>query len=484
MLRKLHRSSGNAGLLSQLAPPDHGSMLLAEPIQEDRLRRSAGSIFHFWSPLAATWLMMGLEGPFLVAVIARLPEPKFNLAAFGVAFAFAILVEAPVIMMMSASTALVEDAASFRKLRHFAYTLSAIITGVMLLLVVPPVAEFILKDLIGLPDHVARLTHHALLLLLPWPAAIGYRRFFQGLLIRDGLTRFVAFGTVIRLSVMVSTAVVVFRFTSAPGVYLGAVALSAGVCVEALASRAMVRGTLRKLLQTAGDASSVRAPLDYRRIMEFYTPLALTSLIGLAVHPMVTFFLGRAAYPLESLAVLPVVNALSFIFRALGLSYQEAGIALLGEEQEHVEELGRFALGLGLAASLGLALIAFTPLARIWFETVSGLTHELTAFALVPTRILAPLPALTVLLAFQRAILMQGRSTRPITAATAIEVGGILLTVVLLTHGLGMVGATAAAIAFVAGRLASNTYLTGPCLRVLEKARGSLRQIPGRAAED
>ena len=57
--------------------------------------RSQKSIFLFWLPLAATWIMMSVEGPFLAAVIARLPEPRFNLAAYGVAFAFALLIEAP-----------------------------------------------------------------------------------------------------------------------------------------------------------------------------------------------------------------------------------------------------------------------------------------------------------------------------------------------------------------------------------------------------
>ncbi len=57
-------------------------------------------------------------------------------------------------------------------------------------------------------------------------------------------------------------------------------------------------------------------------------------MLGLAVYPMVTFFMGRAPSPVESLAVFPVVNALSFIFRAMGLSYQEVAIALLGKEYE------------------------------------------------------------------------------------------------------------------------------------------------------
>jgi len=66
-------------------------------------------ILKFWIPLAATWLMMSLEGPYLSALIARLPDPKFNLAAYGIAFSLALIFEAPVIMMMSASTSLAKD---------------------------------------------------------------------------------------------------------------------------------------------------------------------------------------------------------------------------------------------------------------------------------------------------------------------------------------------------------------------------------------
>ncbi len=427
--------------------------------------------------------MMAAEGPFLAAVIARLPDPKFNLAAYGVAFAFALLVEAPVIMIMSASTALVEDAVSFRKLRNFTYSLNAIISGVMLALLIPPVFDFVARSLIGLPEEIARLTHGALLILLPWPAAIGYRRFFQGLLIRDGKTRLVAYGTVVRLSSMAMTAVVMYSMLAVPGAYLGAAALSVGVCAEALAARLMARGTVRKVRETHADEPGAAERLDYRRITDFYIPLALTSVIGLAVHPMVTFLLGRARYPVESLAVLPVVNSLSFIFRSMGLSYQEVAITLLGKNHEHFKELGRFALGLGLAASAALALIAFTPFAGVWFETISGLSPELTAFAIPPTRILVLLPALSVLLSFQRSILVQGRFTRPITAATAVEVAGILLALAVLTHGLGMVGATAAAVAFLVGRLGGNGYLVLPCRRVLAESL-SRRGTRSRPAVD
>ena len=74
---------------------------------------SYSKIFRFWLPLAATWLMMSIEGPFLAAVIARLADPKHNLAAYGVAFSFALIIEAPVIMILSASLALVAGKHSY-----------------------------------------------------------------------------------------------------------------------------------------------------------------------------------------------------------------------------------------------------------------------------------------------------------------------------------------------------------------------------------
>ena len=73
------------------------------------------------------------------------------------------------------------------------------ITAAMLLLLFTPLWDLLTGTWMGLDPEVARLTRTSLLILLPWPAAIGYRRFYQGLLIRTGLTRRVAWGTVIRL---------------------------------------------------------------------------------------------------------------------------------------------------------------------------------------------------------------------------------------------------------------------------------------------
>ena len=425
-------------------------------------------IFLFWLPLAGTWLMMAVEGPYLAAIIARLDRPTENLAAFGVAFAFAIIIEAPVIMLMAAATALVRNRHSYLALRRFAYGLGAILTGAQLVVVLPPVFAWI-ADTVGLPPEVARLTHQGLAIMLPWPVAIGYRRFRQGLLISHNLTRRVAYGTVLRLVTMSIVALVASRIPSLQGVHVGAAALAVGVVVEAVASRWMTREIVSKLLDGQLERAST-TPLTPGAIASFYLPLALTSVLAMAVQPMVTFFMGQSRFALQSLAVLPVVHGLTFIFRALGLSYQEVGIALLGDRRQHYRQIRNFACGLAVAAAAGLGLIAYTPLASIWFLDISGLTPELSAFAFRPVQILALFPAGSVWMAFQRAVLVHARETTSITWASVAEVATVVTVLAVTIHSLSWVGAVAAATGILLGRIVGNLWLIKPAIGVARRA--------------
>ncbi len=326
--------------------------------------------------------------------------------------------------------------------------------------------DLLVRRAMELPDRVATLTVNALFILLPWPAAIGYRRFYHGILIRAGQTRRVAWGTVLRLTAMVAGALLA-RSAGLAGAVVGAVALSSGVCVEALASRLMAVGPVRALAPVSADPEAF--DLSWRGLSAFYWPLALTSTISMAVHPLVTFFMGRAAAPLESLAVLPVLNALVFMFRTPALSYQEVAIAMLGQGRQNRRPVLRFAGLLAVAATAGLILVAWTPASRVWFETVSGLPPDLAAFAVGPLRILSLMPALSVLLNLERAALVHGRRTGPMTTASALEVAAMALVLVVGVLGFDMVGVAAAATAYLVGRLAANLYLATPARQVLQR---------------
>jgi len=130
------------------------------------------------------------------------------------------------------------------------------------------------------------------------------RRFYQGILIRHNRTRFVTYGTITRLGSLTAAALVLSRGNPPGRVWFSIAFLGSGLrggCDPYHGSRraAAAQSGLRR-----GDAAS----LNYREITVFYTPLALTSLLFLSAHSIVTFFVARSQMAVESLAVLPVIG--------------------------------------------------------------------------------------------------------------------------------------------------------------------------------
>ena len=410
--------------------------------------------------------MMAIEGPFLAAVIARMGESATNLAAYGIAYAFGLITEAPVIMLLSASTRLARGRHDYLRLRSFSVGLCAVVTLMLVLLLTPVVFTPLTKTLLSLSEEVASHVYQALLLLLPWPAAIGMRRFYQGVLIARHQPGRVAVGTLFRLLVMSTTAFILWRLDCLAGASLGACALSAGVVAEAMATRWLARRAIA--LSLRDDGEDVVMP-SYAALSRFYLPLAMTPLIGLSIHPVVTFFLGHSYKPLESLAIMPVLYALTFLFRALGLSFPEVAIATLKEGQQNHAVIREFALYLALALGGGLSLIAFTPLNIFWFATLSGLSVDLVQLAIPPLQVMAFFPALTVAIGYQRAILIDAGTTLPVTLATVIEAFAIFIILALLVLYSALPGVTVAALAYLLGRLLALLYLCWPCSNVIRR---------------
>lgn len=440
---------------------------------EGRAPLTAATIFRFFAPLQATWLMMAAEGPFVAAIIARLPDPVPNLAAYGIALAIGFVTEAPIIMMMSASNALVRDAVSYRRLRNFS---TAMNVGVPLLVgtvLVGPVFRGLTDDLLALPPEVAGLARSALFLLLPWPAAIGYRRFCHGILISSGRTRLVAYGTGIRLATMAATGLVLHASGTVPGAVVGTAALSAGVVAEAIAARLWVRADVRRLRATPPSAEA--PPPTRREILDFYLPLALTPLINMAAQPLITFFLGRGRMPIESLAVMPVLGSFGFLFRCSAQAYQDVVIALAPRGPDAPAALRRFAVGLGATMSGAMALVVLTPLGRFWFGEVAHLVPALLALALPAALLLVPTPALSTAVCFQQARLVSRRRTRVLTAGTVVEVATIASVLSLGISRSGFPAVFVAVAAILAGRIAATTFL------LLVAAPGAEAAPPGDA---
>ncbi len=413
-------------------------------------------IIRFWTPLAATWLMMSVEGPFVTAVIARLADETHNLAAFGIAYAFALLAESPVIMLMAAATSLVRGRTSYRRLRRFTLILVVLVTLSLAGALFSPLFDFLIHDVLNLSPLIHDLTHQTLVFMLVWPGAIAWRRFLQGLLIVNNKTGIVSYGTAIRLVVMALTALFFYFHPLLPGAAVGGLALGVGVTAEMLVTWYLSRSTIRRVLaQKEEEGAKV---LSMREIIVFYYPLALATFLGLGIQPMLTFFLGQSRLALESLAILPVVNAFIFIFRSIGLSFQEVAITFLHRSREQFRFLHRFVIKIALTLTSIVLLIVLTPLSRLWYQDINGLSQALTHLSLIPTLIMSLLPALSLYISWQRAVEVQARQTRHLTISTLIEVVVIGLLMLMLIRA-DFIGIQAVAIAMTGGRLMANAYL-------------------------
>jgi hypothetical protein len=412
-------------------------------------------IFWFWLPLATMWLMMAVEQPAISAVMARLPNPEINLAAFGVTFALALLVEGPVIMLLTAGTALPRDRQSYNQLMRFTHIMTITLTALHLLIGLTPLYGFLVRGIIGAPEEVVELSRHGFLLMTPWTAAIAYRRLWQGVLIRFDRTKVVPITIGARLLITTLTLAIGLVWGEINGVYIATIGLSIGVIAAAVVSYAFARTTIQEHL--SADATDGK-PLTLPDLLSFYVPLALTSLIVLANQPLFSTALSRAPDPLLSLAVWPVIMSVLFLGRATAMSYQEAVVALLANSQTY-RQLQRFAWTLAAILGITFGVFAVTPLAHWWYSVVAGLPPHLVEFTVLPTLLIAPLPAIATLISWQRGVLVHLRRTQFITHSVAISLVVLVTMLILGAWLLPLPGATIGALSLTTSVFGEWIYL-------------------------
>lgn len=365
-----------------------------------------------WWPLAASWILMSAELPAISAVIARLQDPAIHLAAYGsVVFPISLIIEAPVIMLLAASTALSKDWDSYLKLRRYMMVSGALLTLLHIIIAFSPLFYIVVRDILGVPETIIEPSRIGLMIMTPWTWSIGYRRFNQGVLIRYGRSKVVSVGTLVRLVADLLILAIGFFLGSLPGIVVGTGAVAFGVIAEAVFIGIRVRPILTQKLQTE---PRVKPPLSRQKFLGFYVPLALTSLLGLAVQPIGSAALSRMPDPLQSLAVWPVAFGLLFILRCFGHAYQEVVVALLDNPGAQ-KRLFHFAHILAGVTTGSLLIFAATPISMFWFSILSGLSPSLSEMAQTGIWFGLFLPLLSVYQNTLQGILVFQHRTRRIT---------------------------------------------------------------------
>src|SRR5262245_54991837 len=409
-----------------------------------------------WLPLAGSWILMGLELPLVSAAMARMPHATVSLAAYGgVVFPLALLIESPILMLLTASTALARDERSYRIVRRFMFTAAGLLTVLHAVLAFTPLFDWVAGAVIGVPEPVREPARMGLRIMLPWTLSIAYRRTQQGVLIRFGHARAVTWGTLVRLTMLVTLLGVGLSVTSFPAIVVGTTAVACAVGAEGVCAGRARRPVLRGAL--AADVSS-EAPLPMARLLRFSAPLSVTPLLNFIAMPLSAAAMSRMPNALESLATWPVLSGSTFTVRSLGFAFNEVVVSLM-DRARPVPALRRFAWGLSALVLVVLLAGAATPLGSLWFERGSALPSGLALMARQSLWFLVPMGAVSVWQSYHQGMLVHAHRTRAITES---------MVVLLLAHvtvlGVGVAwrsvpGLVFASLGLTAGGLAQIAWL-------------------------
>ena len=413
-------------------------------------------VFRTWWPLAASWILMAFELPAVSAIVARLPFPETNLAAWGgVVFPTSMIIEAPIIMLLAASTALSKDWESYKRLRRYMMIMGASLTLLHFLISFTPLFDLLVIGMIHPPAEVVEPARIGLRLMLPWTWSIAYRRFNQGVLIRFGHAEVVGWGTFSRLTADCLILALGYWLGMIPGIVVAGLAVSCGVLSEALYAGLRVRSVLdNQVRQTASAPDRV----TFGTFLDYYFPLVMTSLLTLLIQPLGSAALSRMPEALASLAAWPVLSGLVFLLRSLGVAFNEVVVALLDRPKSYAS-LKRFALYLAFLTTSFLVLVACTPLSKAWFVSVSALKPKLASIAAAALWFALPLPGLNAAQSLFQGILLHLHQTRSITVSVVafLLVAGAVLWIGVLNGK--VIGLNVGWLAFSLGASAQTALL-------------------------
>ena len=198
-------------------------------------------------------------------------------------------------------------------------------------------------------------------------------------------------------------------------------------------------------------------------------PLLLTSVITFVARPILNYGIARAAYPIESLAVWPVVLSVMFLFRALAISYQEVVVALLKEAGD-IDALRTFAIRMSGVIGGIFLLFALGPAGRLWFQYVAGLEEDLLGFTALPTLIVMVVPLMGAFLSYYRGLLVYANRTKYIAQAVFLNTVALTVMVAVLPGILPISGVIIAAISFSLCQFIEVFYLWYRARRVVTSA--------------
>jgi hypothetical protein len=376
--------------------------------------------------------MLVVEIPIVAAAAARSDDGAAALAAVGIGMSLLVVVNTPAL----AIAPLVAGERSRRDPRQlWRHTVGVGLAGtaVLLALALPP-GRAVVDALFGLDAAMAAAVSAFLLGLAPNSLAVALRRHQHGRLIHDRATGPIVPATLVRLGATAAIAWVGTTVLPGHGPLVAGGALSAGAFLEAAA--------LARRPARLGGRTASWAGLAAR-----HAHLSVARLLTMLPTVVTTIGIAHAVGAPAALVVWPVLIQLAALFTSPTTDWESVTATVAAGDRRTPRRLTAWLAG---TVTILFAVTVFAGPADAFVRGLLAVPDGPADAGLRWLWVLLPLPALWVVRAYRRGLVMAAGAHRRLTYAAAAHVVTLVGGLALLVPA-GAPGVPAAATALVAG---------------------------------
>jgi hypothetical protein len=380
-------------------------------------------------PTAANMTVVPILSLLLSGILTRTADPDSAIGGFSVALGISMFVGLPQLRIQQLTLVFFDNDKSLRQLRKFVAFWVVVVTAIALVVVIPPVSNFLLDTVFSVSGALKQNSADALIWLIPLPALLVLKMHFYGAVLRISRPRFAWFGTAAGAVTVVGFAFGLFSSGLVEGASIAAVSMVAGTIAEAATLAILSINPIRNFegVESTNDTS-------IRAMTWFFWPLLFAAMLPAGTQPILNAGMARSPEPEVSIAAV----ALSFyVFQLIAVATngtQNTALALFASGYNPFR-VRRFALSVGVITFAVVAVIAYIPpITEFLIGDIMGAEGRLNELASTGFRLLSILPIALVMEQLYTAALMRTRNTRPIIYINTLRLLTLAIWVVVTVN--------------------------------------------------
>jgi len=390
----------------------------------DRHAATTGRYWSFFWPLTLTGLAMVLARQCQNGALGRFEDATRQLAIFAYAWSTFHLFNSPVVFVPQMTNVLARSPDARRKCLLFTVAIASALTVPVLVLAFTPVGRILLPMVFPVDEPTARTIVMYLRYLSPLILIGGLRQYLTGLLVQSRRTGLVTVLQTFSLAAILGMLIL--------GLQLGwsavrtlATAQVTSAAATMLATWVMERKFRRPML-AAGAGT-----LGYGRILRFFWPVAMTSVMFSLSRPILYSFAGSVAAGVATVAALRVAGDLAMVFQNCLNQFRHVFVTF---GRGDLAGIRRFLLRVWLGVTALMVFVAVSPVSTWFFRDMLGVKPDVLPMARQVFAVLCLAPTAISIRNYFHGLAMTGHSTLAMAVGGALRVGSLYVGSLVLYH--------------------------------------------------